>query len=230
MNTKKDVWGEGYRVFLSHESNAKVKAAKFKSDLEFYGITVFLAHEDITPTRLWEEEIMKALATMNAFVPLLTKAFHGSNWTDQEIGFALCRKVPIIPVRLGFDPYGFIGKVHAITSGWENAPLEIVRILIDKDPAMIEAYIERVIHCESWNDGNRLAEVLDAITSLTEKQEARLVGAFNDNYEVRNSYGFNGKWSRKYGEGLAKHLQRITGKEYYCVEQEDGQIFEDPPF
>ena len=156
MNTGNDVWGEGYRVFLSHESNAKVEAAKFKSDLEFYGITAFLAHEDITPTRLWEEEIMKALATMNAFVPLLTKAFHGSNWTDQEIGYALCREVPIFPVRLGLDPYGFIARLQAITSSWEEAPFEIVKILIDKDPAMIDAYIERVIRCESFNDGNRL--------------------------------------------------------------------------
>lgn len=215
MNTKTDVWREGYRVFLSHDSSAKVKAANFKRSLEFYGVTAFLAHEDIHPTSLWEKEIKKALATMNAFVPLLTKEFHTSNWTDQEIGYALCRGVPIIPVRLGSDPYGFIGGTQAITSGWDKAPLEIVRILVRKDSDMKTSFIEMVKNCESYDDGNRLAKILDSITGLTDEQVRQLVAAFNENIQVNGSFGFNGEHSYSYGEGLAHHLKRITGKEYY---------------
>ena len=230
MNTKTDVWREGYRVFLSHESRAKAKAAKLKTRLEFYGVTAFLAHKDIHPTRLWEKEIEKALVTMDAFVPLLTEKFHKSDWTDQEIGYALCRDVPIIPVRLGTDPYGFIGRFQAITSGWNKAPLEIVRILVDKDPAMTTSFIRMVENCESYDDGNRLAEILDYITELTDEQVKQLISAFNDNYQVSGSFGFNEDHPNRYGEGLASHLKRITGQEYYTHKHNHNLILAEIPF
>ena len=229
MNSRNGVWGEGYLVFLSYESHASADAAKLKAGLEFYGITAFLAHEDIDPTKLWEEEINRALETMNAFVPLLTPEFHDSKWADHEIGYAICRGVPIVPVRLGLDPYGFIGRLQAIRSGWDEAPLEIVNILVSKDPAMTEAYIDRVLRCENFNDGNRLAKILESITELTDNQVEKLLMAFNQNTEVSGSYGFNGQRSNHYGEGLAKHLQRLTGKEYYC--HTNGSPFlDDLPF
>ena len=230
MNTQADVWREGYRVFLSHESIAKVQAANFKRSLEFYGVTAFLAHEDIHPTRLWEKEIINALETMDAFVPLLTEDFHSSSWTDQGIGYALCRGVPILPVRLGSDPYGFIGRFQAITSGWDKAPLEIIRILVSKDPDIIVSFIDRVKNCESYEDGNQLAEVLDSITNLTDEQVRQLVTAFNENAQVSGSFGFNGEHSYGYGKGLACHLERITGKEYYKRKRNHKLILEDIPF
>jgi hypothetical protein len=50
---------------------------------------------------------------MDGFVALLTTEFHDSDWTDQEVGYALARRVPIISVRMGRDPYGFLGKFQA---------------------------------------------------------------------------------------------------------------------
>ena len=59
-------------------------------------------------------EIEKALFSMHALLPLLTDGFHDSNWTDQEIGIAVGRGVPVISVKLGTDPYGFIAKYQAV--------------------------------------------------------------------------------------------------------------------
>ena len=67
---------------------------------------------------------------MDAFVALLTEGFHDSLWTDQEVGFALSRGVPILAVRLGKDPYGFIGKFQALSCDWADAPKKIVGLLI----------------------------------------------------------------------------------------------------
>lgn len=221
-------WEEGYRVFISHESSAKVKAAEFKRQLEAYGISAFLAHEDILPTRLWEEEIKNALSTMHAFVALLTKNFHNSDWTDQEVGHALCRGVPVVPVRLGLDPYGFIGRLQAITVGWEKAPLEVVRILIAADGAMVDSYIEAVVHCRSFDQGNRMAKVLEYLTTLSNEQVAKLLRAFNDNDQVNDSFGFRGRGG--YGKGLKHHLERITGNEYFYLERDGRRVLDDLPF
>jgi len=49
---------------------------------------------------------------MDAFVALMTRSFHKSKWTDQEVGFAVCRGVPIIALRWGMDPYGLSGNLR----------------------------------------------------------------------------------------------------------------------
>ena len=45
---------------------------------------------------------------------LLTDDFADSAWTNQEIGFALCRDIPIIPVSVdGAVPPGFLSERQA---------------------------------------------------------------------------------------------------------------------
>jgi len=110
----KRIWeDDAYRVFLSHKAEVKKKTAELKDSLHLYGVSCFVAHADIRPTKAWQDEIENALSTMDAFVALLTPDFHESSWTDQEVGFAIARGVPIIAVKLGKDPYGFIGKFQA---------------------------------------------------------------------------------------------------------------------
>ena len=208
-------WDQGYRVFISHDSAVKEEVAKLKGDLESYGISAFVAHEDISPTEEWQEVIKKALCTMDAFVALLTEGFHKSKWTDQEVGYALCRNVPIIPVRLGVDPYGFIGKFQGLSSGWEEVPLEIVKLLIRKKPKMVDAYIKAVDQCVSFEQGNHLSDVFEALPMLTNKQVKRLVDIFNEDSQVNGSFGFNGKKPIIHGDGLLAHLPRLNKKYDY---------------
>ncbi len=109
------LWGEGLlRVFISHKAEDKVLAKNIKGSFRVYGIASFVAHEDIVPMHEWQTEIERALFSMDLLVALLTEKFSESNWTDQEIGVAIGREVPVIPVRMGKDPYGFIGKYQAI--------------------------------------------------------------------------------------------------------------------
>ncbi|MDE2683028.1 MAG: toll/interleukin-1 receptor domain-containing protein [Chloroflexota bacterium] len=109
------LWGEGLlKVFISHKAEDKVLAKNVKNSFRVYGVTSFVAHEDIVPMHEWQSEIERALFSMDLLVALLTEKFSESNWTDQEIGVAIGRGVPVVPVRLGRDPYGFIGKYQAI--------------------------------------------------------------------------------------------------------------------
>ena len=208
------IWEPGcYNVFLSHKTEVKNETAILKEKLKFFGISSFVAHEDIHPTKEWQNEIENALSSMDSLVALLTDRFHDSIWTDQEVGFAFGRGVPIISVRLGKDPYGFIGKFQALSCSWDSAPKEIAKILIKHD-RMLDSYINALKNCGSYDDGNMLSELLPSIDKLSNKQVSELITAFNENGQVGDSFGFNGGNPRLYGEGLLFHLKRLTGHSY----------------
>ncbi|WIM06798.1 MAG: toll/interleukin-1 receptor domain-containing protein [Candidatus Nitricoxidivorans perseverans] len=135
--------------FLSHKSEVKREVSELKDRLRLFGISCFVAHEDIHPTKAWQHEIENALASMDGFVALMTESFHESDWTDQEVGFAFARGVPMIAVRLGKDPYGFIGKFQGLSSTWSNSAEGIVKVLIKYD-RMFSAYAEALRHCPNW--------------------------------------------------------------------------------
>lgn len=211
------IWGpSGYRVFLSHKSEIRAQTARLKEELAKLGIAAFVAHEDIEPTRLWQDEIESALASMDAFVALMTEDYHDSAWTDQEVGYAYAIRVPLIAVRLGKDPYGFIGRFQALSCGWAEASIEIAKILV-RQAKMVEAFVEAAKSCRHFGDGNRLAQLLPQIGSLSNDQVRRLIEAFNGNYELQGSFGFNGQQPRYHGPGLVDHLNRITGRRYRFV-------------
>jgi hypothetical protein len=216
------IWTESaFRLFLSHKSDVKKEAAKLKRRLAPFGVCAFVAHTDINPTEEWQDEIKNALASMDAFVALLTEDFHESEWTDQEVGYAFGRGVPLIAVKLGRDPYGFIGRFQALACDWPDAPLGLIKLLI-RNPQMLDAYLNSVPQCESFVQGNALAEALPFIKTLTEQQAERLVLAYNTNPQLQGSFGFNGTYLSQFGVGLAGHLTRAVGREY--VMRSSGQI------
>lgn len=210
----KRIWGDvGFRVFLSHKSEVKKETAALKDGLRLFGISCFVAHEDIHPTKAWQDEIENALASMDGFVALMTEDFHDSNWTDQEVGYAVARGVPIIAVRLGKDPYGFIGKFQALSSTWQSSVEDIAKILIKNDQ-ILNTYIQALRYCPSWDSGNTLAKVFPGIEKLTASQIDALVAAYNETSELRGSFGFNGTKPYTYGSGLVSYLNRLGERQF----------------
>jgi hypothetical protein len=115
---------EHLRLFVSHLATHKKHAASLQRELLNYQISGFIAHKDIEPTKKWQDEIELALSTADCLVAMVTPDFHRSKWTDQEIGFALGRGIPILSVKLGLDPYGFLAREQAIQGdGVEEAKL-----------------------------------------------------------------------------------------------------------
>jgi hypothetical protein len=104
-------WRAGmFKVFLSHLATNRAYAAALQQACQQFGISCFVAHSDIEPTAEWQAQIETALATCESLVALLDPNFHASNWTDQEIGFAMGSGVPVFAVQLGQPPYGFISR------------------------------------------------------------------------------------------------------------------------
>ena len=140
----KRIWeGDGYRLFLSHKSEVSKEVVRLKNKLKVYGVSAFVAHASIKPTQQWQDEIENGLHSMEALAALITDDFHDSNWTDQEVGFAFGRPVPVIPVRLGHNPRGFLARVQALSCNWENAAHRIVELLIVND-GMFTAYVQAI--------------------------------------------------------------------------------------
>ena len=105
-----------FKLFLSHLSSFKATTAQLQAALRKFGISAFVAHVDIEPTREWQDEIEAGLHSMDALVAILMPGFKESNWTDQEVGVAVGRGVLVVPIIKGLNPYGFISKYQGLNA------------------------------------------------------------------------------------------------------------------
>lgn len=214
------VWGDGgFRVFLSHLSEFKNETVGLKNALAKYGVSCFVAHEDIIPNEEWLKEIENALSSMDALVALMTDGFHKSKWTDQEIGIACGMSIPVYTVKMGEEPYGFIAKFQAITSDWDNVAIGLLESLM-KNGKMVDAYIDSLSECSSYSRGNALADCLSFINKLSPTQAEKLVDAYHSNSELRGSFGFSGAGNYP---GLVNFLNELSPDKYEW--QGDGRRY-----
>jgi len=197
INQTSNLWKAGFfRLFLSHISGFKEKTHILKSLLEKYGISCFVAHDDIKPTTLWQNEIEKALKSSDALVALLMDGFHESSWCDQEIGFALGRDIPVIPVKKELDPYGFIGKIQAI-QGSEKTITEVAtkifNILVDLPETrekIINSLINAIVTTTAEKDGINRLKILSGINNLPVTLFESLKEGVSNNEVLLNSEEF----------------------------------------
>ena len=207
------LWGDGsIRVFISHLAKYKAIATEIKGGLAEFEIASFVAHEDIEPTAEWQTEIERALFSMDLLVALLTEGFSESKWTDQEVGIAIGRRVPIVSVALGLNPYGFVSKYQAIRGINKNRDQVfegILSVLFKMDgirEKAVDAFIRKVSDAYDYDRANYLARYLPMIDQLSPNQEQELVKAFNANSQVYDAYGFN--------PNIIGYLKRWTGNIY----------------
>jgi hypothetical protein len=131
-----DFWEDGYlRLFVSHLSSNRSRVSQLKGFLSQWGVSVFVAHEDIEPSREWQREIEAALETMEVMLAVVEPGFRESAWCCQEVGYALGRKVDVVPLRVGFDPFGLFGKYQGIQGKFKTPSAiaeELVGLLLRK--------------------------------------------------------------------------------------------------
>lgn len=212
------IWGSGHvRVFLSHKDSVKENTKRVKQSLARCGVAAFVAHVDIEPTEEWQREIERALFSMDALVALLSDDFHNSKWTDQEVGVAIGRGVPLISIRLGMDPYGLMGKSQGVGGcswdGTDNIAITIFRLLYkrlsDKSrlfECAISAYKESLSFADSaWT----IEHLLSVFESMTSDQVGRIIEAYRSNGQ--NKHSFKGR------ELLMPLLQRWTGEKWVIM-------------
>lgn len=189
------LWADDHlRLFLSHVSAHKVGVGRLKDALELRGISAFVAHVDIEPSREWQDEIVMALRSMHALAALVTPDFHASNWTDQEAGWALGRGIPALPVSLGVDPYGFLGKTQAIKGSLEQPePLanSLVQSLLRKEQT--RGVMRRALVLAFENAGNfaiakQLKDLVVSVNDFTDDEVSRIRNAAVTNGQIARAH------------------------------------------
>jgi hypothetical protein len=196
--------------------------------LKKYAISSFVAHEDIEPTKEWQDEIEAALQTMDALAAILMPGFKESNWCDQEVGVAVGQGILVVPIRKGIDPYGFIGKYQGIQAQGKTigevaeeifntlvkSPKTRSKILVSLSGAIatantVEEAIEKVSILHS----------LDAIPSdILENLKLQVV----ENSRLADSAEFIGE--------LNSMLEKLGVERMIIGESEQEQEWDDIPF
>lgn len=201
----------GLRLFVSHLSKDKIEISELKTELLNWNILAFVAHEDIEPTKEWEKEIESALHTMDAMLVFLTNDFKGSNWTGQEIGFAVCRRVPIIPIRRGTDPYGFIGRIQGLNPksilGYSLAKEIVLRL--HSNPSVrtkiLDAMISKFETSESFAEAKSNFLSLKEFAGYTPAQLIRIERVQKENRQVEDCW-----YVRDHMRGFIQEAHKVS--------------------
>jgi len=196
---KDEPWRDGssFRVFISHLAEHKASANSLQSSLEWWGLDAFIAHKDINPGLEWAHVILAALHSCDALVGLLHTGFNASPWCDQEVGFAMGRSIPVVPVRIEIDPYGFFGMIQAVpwSAGDEpeaDAAKTIVGTLM-KDKRTSERVTDAIVlmleHATSYANANALATaLLEGDAKVSPTHLGRLRRAQLENSQVEGAW------------------------------------------
>jgi hypothetical protein len=171
-------------MFISHLTADKMPASNLKIALSYYGVSCFVSHEDIEPTKEWANEIEKALSTMDGLCAIITPKFNNSLWCDQEVGFALGRKVLVIPICKDCDPYGIMGKYQGIQSKNESANIlakEIFKILCN-NPLSQQIFATKLgklfLNSRNTNEAIKWINLLNDIFTI----DKGIIQLINNNY------------------------------------------------
>lgn len=226
------IWGAGtLRIFISHRDSDKIEAKNIQTKLDKFNIASFVAHEDIKVTEEWAKEILRALMTMDICLCLITDDFFESKWTNQEVGFALGRNIPVIPLKTNSNtPDGFISILQAGKYNSKSCADDITTLLLNtksipsivKD-SVISSIIASLRNANSWEEAIKIAEFFQYIEKITETQAQGFINVFNSNSQIHASYylsGYDGYGKKRaYPPLYADFLNRCTDKEYIIEKQ-----------
>lgn len=184
-------WKDTYvRVFLSHLSEHREFAAELQEAMEEYGLTAFVAHNDIEPTAEWQNEIETALSTCEVLIALMHNGFKESSWTDQEVGFAMGRGLPVFSVRYDQDPYGFIGRFQAFNGNGKTADIlakeifDVLRQHKQTQRRMADVLVARFESSYSFQNAKSNIGLLEELNIWNPNYSERIEKAVENNGQI----------------------------------------------
>ncbi|RMB75301.1 toll/interleukin-1 receptor domain-containing protein [Rhodococcus sp. SBT000017] len=187
-------WNRGYvRVFISHSAEHKPFVGGVAEELAITGIHGFVAHDTMTPTVPWQEQIEQGLRTMEAFVLLIHPEVNDSFWCHQETGWALGRGVPYLVIRMGADPVGFPSRYQ-----WSNGRQDTARNIAASistwiaslphlGDSLVNGLLQALADVRNYVDAGAATERMASLNTLTETQYERLAEIWWSNDQLHGS-------------------------------------------
>jgi hypothetical protein len=189
-----DPWAHGQlKLFVGHLAIHQEFVGQVGNALLADGVSAFIAHTSIEPSKEWELVIESALRTCDAMAVFLHRGFHASKWCDQEVGFGLARRVPTLPIIIDETPYGFMSKYQAIKGRDLNAGQLAIKITDwlmatpTAQAAMTEGLVTALERSGTYDRTRRLIALLKTVPRFTPQQLERLSQAVQVNDQVRDA-------------------------------------------
>jgi len=212
--------GKSLRIFLSYSSEDKILAGKIKDYLEQFHVRVFLAHEDIEPTKEWQEEILHNLNDCDVFLPLLTQNFIKSKWTSQEVGIAFANNKTIISLQVDITPFGFIAREQGLPINeviGEFSYKDIIETISKKNilkENLKDCIIQSLVKVGNYDSGEKKLEFLENL-DFNEVQITEIFRIAVINNQIRCSRkGISQlrKWLEDYSDKIDPFVKELFEK------------------
>jgi hypothetical protein len=181
------------RLFCSHLAAHRREVGLVETSLrEGYGVEGFVAHDSIEPSKEWQLVIESGLRDADAMVVFVHPGVATSLWCDQEIGWAMGRNIPVLPLNYGAHPHGFLGKLQDRMAEGVHPSVVAGQVAdwLTKAPTlhgrMAASLSEAFMRSRSYDHTRELAGLLDRIAAYNEDELAALERAAKDNSQVRD--------------------------------------------
>jgi len=188
---------EHFRLFITHRSEDKKRAAGLQTALKRYCISSFVAHADIEITKKWQDEIESALRTMDALLAIFSPDFRESEWTDQEVGFALGRGTLVVPLCVdGAIPHGFLRKHQGLLARGMSvddvatAVFDTLRKSELTERPMVNALVGMFENSISYAAARDNMKLLEEVPALDQSQLKRIHDASEANGQIHDNVIF----------------------------------------
>lgn len=169
-----------YRIFICYSHEDLVAVQTIAKHLDSMGLKPIL-DKDISPGRLFTEEIKYSIKFSHVFMPIITKVSNERPWVHQEIGYAMGVGVPVMPLVVGELPKGLIQQLQALDLGKESGNSDNLEKKLKE--LLTEEKIETIIN----SDHERFNACFECMKYPTERTE--MLGLYPKQLFDMGSYG-----------------------------------------
>lgn len=186
-------WKAGYvRMFISHSAKEKEFVGRVAEELAVVGIHGFVAHNAMEYSKPWQEQIEQALRSMQAFVVIVHPEVETSAWCNQEIGWAIGKRVPRFAIGIDADVTGFLGR-EQWPSGQDSSSREIANMISkwassvpELGETMTAGLFAALAGANNYMDAGATAKRIANLSGLTATQWDQLNAIFWSNDQIYN--------------------------------------------
>lgn len=159
------------KIFLSYSIEDKDIAKKIVQGLQYYPfIDIFMAPDNIKPGSFWIDELKFSLKNSDVILALLTKNYHLSDWTEQEIGLAWAFEKRVLALSLdGNMGNGYVKSFQIKDFPTDFNSIHLSQLAIDLYPTIEnkEEFVEAILKFGLLASGSFYAS--NAMAALTQR-------------------------------------------------------------
>lgn len=143
-------------LFISYSTKNEHRASSIVRMLQNVFYSAFLAKERLRPSERYIASIHEKLANCDAVIAVVTEAFNKSAFCQQEVGFAVACRKPIVPVLVGRAlPCAMIASVQGVR---QAKLVATIHSLASLRQMRIRIWTERTGEAASFKEADRLLD------------------------------------------------------------------------